>query len=187
VKEADDLIPIEPRNAQWKNVAAGARLTLAVTLMSAGKRDEAAQQTLAGCTLAVALPASFAAARAHLRTSCAMMRARLALAEGSPQQATAYAQQALASARFEHSEEPIADRYTTAIAYRLLGDARKQTGDAQGANAAWNAGLSQLPSSVAERPTETNERLELLERLDRTDEAAPLAEKLKGIGYHSFE
>ena len=56
VGEAEDLIPIEPRNAQWKGMAADARLALAATLLSIGRRDQAAQQASTGCTLTDALP-----------------------------------------------------------------------------------------------------------------------------------
>jgi tetratricopeptide (TPR) repeat protein len=182
--QAEALIPIEPGNADWKSLAARTHLDLASALLSAGRKDEAAQQVSAGCSRAAALPASFAiAARSRLRTSCATIRARLALAGGATQQALAFAQQALASARMEHSEDPITDRYRIAQANRLLGDIRQRGGDLQGAKAAWNAGLSAIPANVTERPWETNEHATLLQRLGRGDEARPLTARLSAIKY----
>jgi tetratricopeptide (TPR) repeat protein len=185
IRQAEDLIPIEPRNAQWKSVAADARVAFALFLLSMDRRDEAAQQAAAGCSLAAGLPQSSAAAKTRLSTLCAMTRARLALASGSNQQAMAFAQQALASQRQQHSEDPITDRYTLAMMYRVLGDVRDHGGDAQGATAAWNQGLASLPANVSERPREMTWRMQLLQRLGRTHEAAPLASRLKAMKYHA--
>ena len=56
IRQAEDLIPIEPRNAQWKSVAADARVAFALFLLSMDRRDEAAQQAAVGCSLAAGLP-----------------------------------------------------------------------------------------------------------------------------------
>jgi len=186
IDEAENLIPVEPHNAQWKRMAADARLQLALTLLSLGRRDEAAQQAGAGCALAAGLPSTSAAAKPRLGMLCAMMRARLALAAGATDQALALGQQALAAAPTVHTQDPISDRYSIANIYRLLGDIRQRAGDSAAAKSAWTTGLSQLQADVVERPVEMSGRLELLQRLDRTDEAAPLAARLKTIGYHSW-
>jgi tetratricopeptide (TPR) repeat protein len=183
IGEAEDLIPVEPHNAQWKSMAGDARLQLALTLLSLGRRDEAAQQTQAGCVLAASLPATYAAARTRLGSSCMMMRSRLALAGGATEQASGFARQALLSAKSEHSQDPIADRYKVAHAYRLLGDVRQRAGDPAGAKAAWTAGLEQLPANATERPNEMNQHLELLTRLGDNKDAAPLKARLDAIGY----
>jgi tetratricopeptide (TPR) repeat protein len=185
VREAEDLIPVEPHNAQWKYLAAGARLSLALTLLSEGQRDEATQQGAFGCSLAARLPSAYAEGRTHLGTICAMTRARLALAAGATQQALLLAQQALDSARAEHSDDPISDKYRIAAKLRLLGDVRKRDGDSDGARAAWSSALAELPTNIPDRPADMYERLQLLQRLGRTEEAQPLAMRLKTIGYHS--
>jgi tetratricopeptide (TPR) repeat protein len=182
VGEAEDLIPIEPRNAQWKGMAADARLALAATLLSIGRRDQAAQQASTGCTLTDALPATYDA-RSRLATMCAMIRTRLALSAGATQQAMSFAERALASARSQHSEDPITDRYRIATMQRLIGDVRKRGGDSEGASAAWNAALAELPQNVAERPREMSERAELLRRMARAQEAAAIAARLDAMGY----
>ena len=99
-RQAETLIPIEPRNAQWKRQLADVRLQLANALFIQGKRDDAAQETATACALTAALPTTFSSSyTTRLRTTCAMMRSRLALAGGAAQQALMFAQQALASAR----------------------------------------------------------------------------------------
>ncbi|HEX3422072.1 MAG TPA: toll/interleukin-1 receptor domain-containing protein [Sphingomicrobium sp.] len=186
IGEAENLIPIEPRNAQWKSMAADARLQLASTFFRLGQRDAAQQQAATGCALAAGLPSSYAKAKAADGMYCAMMRARLALAAGSAGQAKTFAELALALAKAERSEDPVADRYKIAFSYRLLGDVRKGAGDTAGAEAAWNAGAAQLPKNVAERPDEMNDRLQLLQRLGRTDDAAALLARLNAIGYRNM-
>jgi tetratricopeptide (TPR) repeat protein len=186
VDEAESLIPIEPRNANWKSLAASARLDLARTLLSLDRRDEATQQAAAGCTLGSSIPVTFAnSVRTRLQWACAMVRSRLSLAAGDNQQASKLGEQALASARTARSEDPIADRYRLAAMYRLVGDVRRQAGDIEGAKDAWNAALTQLPPSVTERPWESNEHAELLQRLGRAGEAAALSARLQTIGYRS--
>ena len=180
------LLAIDPTNNEWRDVGTNAQLKLAESLLAVGKADEAAQETSAACSVADAL-------RAHdpnvsrwqmLQTDCLSMRARLALASGAPPQALALAGQAVQAARLERSGDPVGDAYTVAGAYRLLGDVRQRAGDSGGARTAWAQGLAQLPPNAAERPSEMFERGELLRRLGRAQEAAPLAARLNAIGYH---
>ena len=187
VAEAEELIPVEPRNAVWKSEAAAARLQLAGTLMSLNRTADAAQQTSAGCALANALPSTFAiSGRARLHTMCAMLGATVAMASGATEQALKSGSEAVASARTEHSEDPLSDRYWIANAYRLLGDVRKRAGDSAGATNAWSAGLAELPTGVSERPWDMNVRAELLARLGRSEELAPVSARLKAIDYHAI-
>ena len=184
VGEAENLIPVEPHNALWKSYAATARLDLSRMLLSLGRRDEAAQETSVGCRLAAGLPSTFAiSARRRVATSCAMMRSLLALANGSTDEALSFGDRAVASARSEHSEDPITDLYRVALMSRLVGDVRKRSGDSVGASAEWNSALAQLPANVAERPWEMNERLQLLQRLGRQEQAAAVAARLDSMGY----
>ena len=185
VDEAERLIPIEPNNTLWRSSAAGARLELARSLLAVGQADAAAQQAGAGCALTSSLqrrdPSSVRTR--SLQTYCLATRSRIALTAGSGIEALALAEQSLASAQGEQTEDGIADRYSVASAWRLVGDARQATGDAKGARAAWAAGLGQLPGAVRERPLEKNERAELLRRLGQADAARSLGNDLKTIGY----
>ena len=180
--EANQLIPVEPHNALWKSDAADVRVVLAQTLLANGQKEQSAEHTAAGCALAQELPSAYAGARTQLATLCAMMRGRLALADGNAQQAKSYAQQALNSANSQHSQDPIADRYRIAAAYRLIGDANERSGDLSSANTAWAAGLAALPQNVVENPAETDQRMQLLRRMNRTAEAAALAARLSALG-----
>ena len=187
LNQANRLIAVEPDNSEWKDAAASVRVELAKNLLALGQQQQATQEIAAVCEIAAALQARDPDVPRwrRLRTSCLSMRSRLALETGATAQALSFAESALAAARSERSGDPIEDRYSVAAAYRLLGDVRRRAGDAHGATAAWSAAIAQLPTSVAERPAEVNERVQLLRRLGRADEARPLAERLAAIGYKS--
>ena len=184
---ANRLITVEPDNSEWRDSAASVQLALARNLLALGRRDEAARETAAGCATAAVLEArdSSVARWRRLRTTCFSMRARLALESRAIPQALALGGQAVSAARAERSGDPIEDRYSLAAAYRLLGDIRREAGDAKGASEAWSAGLSGLPPNAAERPWETNERAELLKRLGRADAAHALTQRLAAIGFRN--
>jgi tetratricopeptide (TPR) repeat protein len=185
--EANRLISIEPDNSRWRDGAVAVQLELARNLLATGQREEAAQQISIACQVTIAQRArnpGVARWRMHL-TNCLDRRSRLALASGSTPDALAFAEQALASARTERNEDPVTDRYHIAASSRLLGDIRRRAGDEQGAKAAWSAGLAQLPLNVAERPSDMNERAELMRRLGHADEARPLADRLIAMGFRS--
>lgn len=187
VGEAQGLLNLEPTNALWKSGAAASRLDLANVLIALNRRDEAAGQISVGCASTATLPTrSGDTITKRVQTTCLMMQSKLALTGGRSSEALNFGQRALAAARREHSEDPIMDRYRVAGIYRLIGDVKKRAGDSDGAAAAWSAGLAQLPANVAERPTEMNERAELLRRLGRAEDAQPLFAKLARINFHSL-
>jgi tetratricopeptide (TPR) repeat protein len=185
---ANSLIAIEPSNTRWHDYAANTQLELAGNLLAAGNAVQAAQETSAACGVAGALRERSAnvARWQALQTTCLDMRARLAAASGAIAQALTFSQRAVGSARSERSEDAVRDRYRVAVSFRLLGDVLKHSGDARGAVAAWSAGLAQLPRNVTERPWEMSEHAELLRRLGREDEARPLVERLRAMGYRSI-
>lgn len=185
VNEASTLIPTEPDNTLWRDFAASARFALADAFIADRKYDEAAAQTRAGCGLVdrlLALDPSVVDWRASKRT-CLTLRARLAVAAGADDEALALAKQVLDDALAEKDADPIEKRYTTAVAYRLLGDVHRQLGDPQSARIAWQAGLDALPRDIAERPSEMNERWELLRRLGRGSAAGAIRTRLDSMGY----
>jgi tetratricopeptide (TPR) repeat protein len=184
VAEAEQLIPVERDNSYWKALGAQARLDLAQTLLEVNQTQEAQAQASGGCGLAEqVLSRDSGPTWRHLRTTCLMVRAKLALKAGENQQSIAFAQQALEAARKESSSDPTTDRYTIGAVYRLIGDIRQRMGNGEAAKAAWAAGLAQLPRNAPERPAEMDERAQLLGRLGRTAEARPLTESLKKMGY----
>ena len=102
---------------------------------------------------------------------------------GANGEALTLANQALAAARSAKSTDQVDQRYTIAGAYRLVGDIQRQIGDQGAARSAWLAGLAMLPRGIREKPPETSERAELLQRVGRTDEAKQLKTGLETIGY----
>jgi tetratricopeptide (TPR) repeat protein len=179
------LIPVEPGNDLWKRLAASSQLELGKTLLAANQPQDAAQQVAAGCASVGAAKTLKGTKWGILRTQCLAGRARLALASGQRGDALRFAVQALSSARLEQGGDPIANRYSIVAAYRLLGNVRAASGDAQGARDAWSEGLSQLPASTNERPAEMYEHAELLRRLGRAEEARGLDQRLSAMGFRS--
>jgi len=111
------------------------------------------------------------------------MRARIALAAGANSEALSLADRALTAAQSAKWTDNVDQRYTIAGAYRLVGDIQRQIGDQGAARSAWLAGLAILPRGIREKPPETSERAELLQRVGRTEEAKQLRASLETIGY----
>jgi tetratricopeptide (TPR) repeat protein len=185
VSEADQLIPVEPKNALWKSLGAHARLDLARVFFESGRHQEAQQQTDIACGTVSALRSadSHDSLLVTLQTSCLTTRARLALQSGAIESAASLARQALASARKEHSGDTVRDRYVVAGAYRLVGEVQQRAGDAGGANASWSQALAILPRGITEKPNEMSEHAMILQRLGRGAEAQPLISRLEAIDY----
>jgi tetratricopeptide (TPR) repeat protein len=181
VGQAHALLPVEPENMYWKTLAAGAELDLAKGLLSLGRRDEAARQTQSGCALVAAIrgrnPGS------SKQTACLMMRSRLALLSGSTSQALALTRQALVSAQSERNEDPVTNRYGVAAAHLMAGDVYRRTGNIDAANEEWSKALASLPSGVAEKPSEMEQRAIILGRLGRIAGAKQIISKLDAMGY----
>ncbi|MFS8085825.1 MAG: tetratricopeptide repeat protein, partial [Acidobacteriota bacterium] len=185
IADAETLVSIEPDNATWRGAAGGVHLELAGILLALRHTSEAEREAEAGCEIAAMLrerDPNVTTWRSFL-TSCRLVRSKLALASGSAPDALAWAEKSLLSARSENTIDPIRDRYRIAGTYRLIGEIHRRMGDPRLARAAWTAGLAQLPANVNERPREMKERAELLSRLGRGEEARPLAERLRAIGY----
>ena len=186
--EANRLLAVEGANSNWRDFAANVRLTMARNLLALGQLDQAASNVAAGCGAAAALQARDAkvARWRKLQTDCIAMRSRVALAAGEAEQAAILGARALAAARAEHGDNPIADRYRIAAAARWLGDVRRRGGDGAGAREAWSDGIGQLPSATNETPWEMNERAELLRRLGHKDKALPIDARLSAIGFRNL-
>lgn len=185
--EADRLRNIEPDNSTWSDQAANARLALARILHASGHIEEASRETVTGCKTAEELDARNASVARWrvLSTLCLSMRARLAQSSGNLQRAGDLAQRALASARSQRSGDPVADRFTVASAYLLLGKMRRDAGDEESARAAWRQGAALLPRSAPISPSEMDISAQLLRLSGRPAEAAPVAARLAATGYVS--
>ncbi len=181
VDQADRLVAVEPANAQWKGWAAGTRTELARVLLGTGQHAEAEQQANAACQIAKSIqPANSAVGR---RSSCLVMRGKIALQSGAFADALLSVEQALPLAKQVRSDDSAHDQSQLASVYRVLGDAREGLGDHAGATSAWSAAFAALPKDVAEWPSEMDERALILQRLGRKAEAQRIASALNKMGY----
>ena len=182
---ADALIATEPGNSQWLQYAAWSQLDLGGLLLLDGKQDAAAKAVRSGCDLTARLIAkdrSVVEWNDRLPRSCALGRARLALASGSTGEALVLAQEA---ARWTAAAPATkADtRISIAQAQTLLGDIRATTGDRAAAHRAWRAAQALLPAGAAESPFVLSRRAILLRRLGDAAGARALAARLERMGY----
>ena len=187
IDQSERLLPIEPDNAFWSGLAAPPRLKLAETLLSLDLSAGVAMHVQIACgQVARVVKRNPGTTWRWLKTDCLSARGRLALASGDLSGALHLAEQSLATAKTERDADPINDRYQIAHEYLLLGDVRQRLGNGPGARAAWTAGLDQLPLKVAERPSETRDRADLLRRLGRKSEADKVMRGLNAIGYRGI-
>jgi tetratricopeptide (TPR) repeat protein len=185
----DRLTAIEPNNSLWLEYSALAKYYLAYVLAITGKTAEASQQIDSSCAILsrlIAKDPKFTDWHVDFR-ECWIMRGYIALAKGANSDAANAAEQALRLGRSVKSNDPAADAFAAARAYRLLGDARNGEGDKAAAAAAWNAAFLALPHVGAERPIETQEHAIILQRLGRIAEAQQLNQRLARIGYRLRE
>jgi hypothetical protein len=95
----------------------------------------------------------------------------------------AFAQQAVTAAAAVHTADKSQDAFRMARAYRLLGDVERERGQSDDARKAWISGLRLIPAGRSEQPDELAEHAALLQRLERSGDAQPLAAKLRSMGY----
>jgi eukaryotic-like serine/threonine-protein kinase len=187
---SDQLLPIEPTNAQWLEYAFNARLDLAKYLLLTGSKSEASEQIQTGCAMVATLVRRHSTQLPRWRWKsvlCSILQARLALSNGDKAGAIRLTQQAIASARSIHTGDAATDAITLATYYRSTGDIMQKAGDAAAANAAWASGLAAFPSGVAETPLEKSEHVMILQRTGRRAEAQVIAAQLSSAGFRDPE
>jgi len=185
VNTGDQLTAIEPGNNKWLGYSAKARTYLAEALLLSGNLQEATAVNEAACgafSNLVRKDGTVSDWRAGMR-DCWLMRAQIAATAGSMDVAANAASRAVQAAKAVDGLDPSLDKFNLAKSYRVLGDIRKSGGDPKGSEAAWNAGLNAIPKVAAERPLEAQEHAELLERVGRAEDAAPLRQQLSRAGY----
>lgn len=179
------LLPNEPDNMQWVDLAAGARLDLAGALLTAGRLSEADAQAIAGCALVAELlrhDRSFVPWQRRAQ-DCSVRQAWIALRAGKPEKAMPLAQRALVQATALRSGDASSDEFAKAFARKLVGDAQDRTDDRLAARQTWSEALRDWPRVAAENPRQLAAHAELLERLGRGVEARPIRKRLTQIGY----
>lgn len=189
VSIADDLISREPKNALWVEYGVKAKLDLAKELLQAGQTAEAAAHTRDACQMVGRLMTRKAPKRewrlglAH----CWYTQARVSLAAGTKPKALEESERALAAARSVNTGDAVQDAFEMARAYRLIGDVRRELGDAEAARAAWARAFAALPRPGTDRPDELAERTLVLERAGRLEEAHESSARLAAMGYRDPE
>ena len=189
VRDADKLTLTEPNNMMWVEYAASARIGLAKLLLASGNQGEADSQAAAACTSVERLLGRDATAQywRRLLRDCLAVRAEIALKSGNAAAALPMAERSLDIARATTSLDKIADRFAVATAWRLIGDSWRASGNGEKARSAWESGFAALPYGTPERPAELTERVMLLQRLDRRDEAQQIAGTLRAFGYRNID
>ena len=185
VADADQLTEVEPDNTLWQLNGYRARFDLIRYLLVTGDLAAAAAATDNACASVNRLLAKDVQRpewRGGLR-DCWIARARVALAAKQAQQAAFYAQQAVGVAKTVKTSDRVQDQFMIGSAYLILGDALRARGNAAGAKAAWASGFAALPPNAAERPSETKEHADLLDRIGLDSTA--LTKRLNAIGYRN--
>ena len=180
----NQLVALEPANADWLNRSANTQLSQALLLLRVGRTAEARAVAMRGCDKSTALVARdpTVVAWRDLGRLCLRLRAELALSEGQGIEALANARELLEGIRAD--KVLIAkDRFAVAEAHKLVGDILWRTGDRAGAKAAWQAGLAAWPRGMAETPRQMAERGEMLRGIGQRAEGMRIASQLTAMGY----
>ncbi len=178
------LVKLEPGNADWMGRSASTQLNQALLLLRSGQVNEARAATDDGCYKAIQLvgrdPTVSFWRDVHWR--CLGLRAELALAAGSKDEALALSRQVLDGVRGERSAS-LSDRFALGRAHKLVGDILWRSGDRAGARASWQAGLANWPKGITETPRQMAERGEMLRGTGQRAEGMRIASKLAAMGY----
>ena len=176
------LTALEPGNADWLGRSADTELNHALLLLRAGKSGAAATAADAGCTLTTRLVARdrtvVAWRGSHL--NCLRLRAELAQAAGSRDEAVSLARQVMAAVR---GDRQALEPFALAQAHKLVGDLQWRSGDRPAAEAAWRAGLAAWPAQAMPTPRQLAERGEMLRGIGARAEGERIATQLAAAGY----
>jgi tetratricopeptide (TPR) repeat protein len=185
VADSDQLAAIESDNTLWELNGYRARFDLIRYLIATSDIAAAGTETDNACAAVKRLLSKDSQRpewRAGLR-DCWIARARVALSSKQPKRAASFAEEAVAVGKTVKTSDPVQEKYMLASAYLLLGEALKASGNPDGAKTAWEAGLGVIPPNAAERPSETKEHRDLLDRLGA--DSAALTRRLDAIGYRN--
>jgi tetratricopeptide (TPR) repeat protein len=181
---SDSLFAIEPANTEWLQASAVGRYELADVQLAAGQTDAAAATTRSECEIVDRLTARDRTVvywKSDLRSSCLESRARIALAQGNPEEALDLARQSLAAAQLAPNP---ANR--AALSFWSLaagGNAMAMLGRRTEAENLWRAALQNLWKQNELRPREKGALAALKLRLGDRAGAQKLTSTLAAIGY----
>ena len=181
---SDALFRIEPENTEWLQANAAGRYDLAKLQAATGDLEGAGITARAGCDIADRLlnrDSSVADWKAQLRVKCLTLRARLALARGSPDEAFELARQAAAAA--QSTPRPVEQRLLAFDSRLVGGNALAAMGKADEANRWWKAAIDGLPKNIELRPTEIAQLAAAERKVGNTEVSSELDSRLSGMGF----
>ncbi len=181
---SDSLFAIEPDNTEWLQANASGRYDLADLQLGAGQAEAAAVTTRSYCDIAnrlLARDSTVADWKSRFRAGCLELRARVALAQGRPDEAFDAAKQSLAAARI--SPNPIERGVLSFWAMSIGGNALAALGRRDESARWWTAALQSLPKSIELRPREQGAIAALKLRLGDRAGANEMTSSLAAMGY----
>lgn len=181
---SDSLFAIEPANTEWLQANASGRYDLAELQLAANQTEAAAATIRSYCDIAerlLARDSSVADWKSRFNAGCLELRARVALAQRSPQEAFDLAQRSLAAARL--SPNGTERGVLTFRAMYIGGNALAALGRRDESARWWKAALQGIPKSIELRPSEQGTIAALKLRLGDRGGAQPLISSLSEIGY----
>jgi len=181
---SDALFAIEPDNTEWLQASARGRYELADLQLAAGQIADAAATTRSDCDIVDRLQErdrTVADWKSDLRSGCFEMRSRVALAQGSAEEALGLARQSLAAARL--SPNPTQRGVLSFWALAVGGNAMAATGRREEALKWWTAALQSFPKSTELRPREQGMIAAIKLRLGDRGGSQQLTSSLAAMGY----
>ena len=184
----DSLLRIEPSNIEWLTATARNSFDLGAMQLAAGKVEAAATSIRAGCDLVDQLIQRNSGVQngaAAVRIKCLVLRGRVALRQGVPDEALTLSQEA---ARIADSSPKQGDRASSSLAALALGsDALQSLGQSSQAIALARQAIAALPPSIELKPSEVAEVAGLQSRVGKASAAQNLMTRLAGTGYRRTE
>lgn len=183
---AEDLMALEPANTEWAQLASSIHLELGELQIASGRAASAGASARTGCDIASRLVDRTSPVpkwQAGLRSDCLALRARVAMARSSHEEARALAAQNVAHARSANWSTPIEKRIAIANAEALRGLLASRTGQQQAARSAFANALAVWPDRVELTPRRLARQVVILRAAGRHEEAAAGAAKLTAMGY----
>jgi tetratricopeptide (TPR) repeat protein len=184
---AAELSSTEPANTEWAEYRAGTLIDLGELQYASGRIADAGGSSRLACDIADRLTAkdpTVVAWSGMLRTDCLSLKARLALATGSREEARSLSEQALAVSRRQVAKSGSADdRIRLAESLLLRGQVARAMGDRQFAMRSLQEADSVWPTGVQLIPPYLVSRAAMLAGLGRGAESAAIVARLQAMGY----
>lgn len=182
---AQELRSTEPDNVEWAENASYAALRLAEAQDARGDPQAAAMATEHACAIAeqlVAREPSVSTWRSRALVPCMIQRTRILAKQGGTASALAFAERALRTARGGDPDN-LEARRVLAAAHELMADMADASGRERQAVEQRTAALASLASLGELSPVDLARRAIILQRLGQRQQAQPIVDALRTIGY----